>query len=364
MATVSGSVAPGRRLDGLPSLRFPAKGGSHASMRVSKDEQSAGSVSEWRNIMDESYGELDFMSLDIDRFAASLQTSNHLGFSTYGIRGSELRARRTVQQVRRGATNQTIMIWQLGGRCVASQGKGRSTVEPGDIVFIDFDTPYIVDCITPFAQLVVQVPSDALLGHPSFGGQASCLNGVKLDADSTPAVAPWLAFLWAFFEQPDPARGSVVSPWLRSAAIDAISNLASAAMFNGAYQGTPKAGLRARALSVIDAKCQDPGLDAGSIARELNISRRTLFRLFRDADMRIESCIQEARLRRAVQLLRNDRTPMSVETIAHLSGFKSTSHFHAKFLDSFSLTPGEYRRNQRGSVLEAESPGLPGALEP
>lgn len=345
--TLSTAVAlPGA--PALPAFTPPLQTASLVHAVDVQEERRAESISQWREIMEESYGELDFIALQPDEFIAGLRSSNSPGFAVHSIRGRELQATRTRMQTRHSSTNQTIMIWQLSGECVASQAGERSLVRQGDIVFLDFDTPYTVDCATPFAQLVTQVSTDALSNHPSFGGRTAALHAVQASPASQLDLAPWAALLWELFRQSILTPDARLSPAMRASAIDAISNLASSAASKRQTRVRPGDGLLQRALATIDARCHDQELSADSIASELHVSRRTLFRLFEGSNISLEDRIQEARLQRAVALLEERPFRLTIEAVAYLSGFKSASHFHARFLERFACTPASFRDGSAG----------------
>lgn len=332
-----------RSVPALPAFTPPLHTAPLAPAPGLREERRAESISQWREIMEESYGALDFIALNPDGFLAGLRSTSSPGLSVHSIRGHELRATRTRMQTRRNATNQTIMIWQLSGECIASQNGERSAVGQGDIVFLDFDTPYTVDCATPFAQLVTQVPTDTLLTHSSFGGRAAALNAAKVRPASRLGLAPWAALLWELFRQSLLTPHARISPAMRASAIDAISNLASSAADRRPASIRESNGLLQRALAIIDARCHDQELCADAIASELHVSRRTLFRLFEGTNVGLENRIQEARLQRAVSLLEGQPSRLSIEAVAYLSGFKSASHFHARFFERFARTPASSR---------------------
>ena len=79
------------------------------------------------------------------------------------------------------------------------------------------------------------------------------------------------------------------------------------------------------------------------LARQLNISRRSLLRLFKATTGTSPSrYIEEMKLESAKTLLSASR--MTMKQIAHESGYSTASHFSARFHELTGLTPSAFRR--------------------
>jgi AraC-like DNA-binding protein len=102
---------------------------------------------------------------------------------------------------------------------------------------------------------------------------------------------------------------------------------------------TPSAR-KADAIRLIDKRLMDPGLTPESLARELGVSRATLFRDFGRANG-VKAYIRSRRLAMARQaLLRRSGGRPSIAEIAHAHGFGSESHFSRAYRLAFGHTPG------------------------
>ena len=87
-------------------------------------------------------------------------------------------------------------------------------------------------------------------------------------------------------------------------------------------------------------------LSVGQIADQLSVSRRALERHFREAmGNTIFDEINACRLNRAKRLLRE--TNLGVKAIASLAGFPSEERMRVAFLQSESLAPTKYRRQEK-----------------
>lgn len=107
---------------------------------------------------------------------------------------------------------------------------------------------------------------------------------------------------------------------------------------------TPNAGLRGLAQQLIDQSLSEPGLTPLSLARQLNISVRQLYRLFEDQGDSVCRFIQRSRLKRSAADLSNPRLRNeSITDIAFRWGFTDSAHFSRTFKKHFEQSPREYR---------------------
>ena len=87
--------------------------------------------------------------------------------------------------------------------------------------------------------------------------------------------------------------------------------------------------------------------DLDSLARTVNMSRRTFTRHFQKATgMSVGDWLNAERLQRSQELL--ESTDNSVEAVAELAGFHSPVSFRQSFKTRFGVSPGEWRRTFRG----------------
>jgi AraC family transcriptional activator of tynA and feaB len=107
------------------------------------------------------------------------------------------------------------------------------------------------------------------------------------------------------------------------------------------------ARLVADAKHYIQRNLHDPDMCADSIARELGISRRTLYSAFATISETPAKAIQHARLSYAYEVLR-DRTPDShnITDLAMNAGFADAAHFCRVYKKKFGETPTGTRNGQ------------------
>ena len=106
---------------------------------------------------------------------------------------------------------------------------------------------------------------------------------------------------------------------------------------------TPDAPIKAEMRQVIAERLPDPAFDATALAKALAMSRRTLYRRARQADMPPPAAlIRTMRLKHAATLLHDDAG--TVSEIAYAVGYESLSHFSRHFRQHFDQSPTAYAK--------------------
>ncbi|MFN0193779.1 MAG: helix-turn-helix domain-containing protein [Aestuariivirga sp.] len=97
-------------------------------------------------------------------------------------------------------------------------------------------------------------------------------------------------------------------------------------------------------LAKIESRYLEPGINAKTIASELNISQRYLHQLLDERGLTFSHLILEKRLDRAFALLRDPaQDALRIGQIAYACGFNDLSHFTRTFRVRFGETPGGVR---------------------
>jgi AraC-like DNA-binding protein len=102
------------------------------------------------------------------------------------------------------------------------------------------------------------------------------------------------------------------------------------------------ASVRARTDAIIYEQAADPLLTPATIAAQLNISLRQLYRAFNGTDSPAAR-IRSRRLEHAAELLSARSTQPPVERVAQECGFVSAEYFSRAFRREFGLSPRAYR---------------------
>lgn len=94
---------------------------------------------------------------------------------------------------------------------------------------------------------------------------------------------------------------------------------------------------------IIETNLNEISLDLDFVAKRLNVSRSTLFRRVKsETGNNISEYIRNLKLEKATTLIKSGEN--SIEDIASMCGFNSTSYFCKCFKDKYGVTPKEFSR--------------------
>ncbi|MFK4273172.1 helix-turn-helix transcriptional regulator [Streptomyces milbemycinicus] len=135
-----------------------------------------------------------------------------------------------------------------------------------------------------------------------------------------------------------------LSPAGVQAARDTLVELATAVTHHGFDDVNTRLApaLAQAAKNLAEQRLADADLSSAMLARELNVSVRTLQRAFAAGGESVTAYIRERRLELARQALSASRLAVS-EIAAHWQ-FADSSHFSRSFKQRYGLAPTEYAR--------------------
>jgi AraC-like DNA-binding protein len=107
--------------------------------------------------------------------------------------------------------------------------------------------------------------------------------------------------------------------------------------------------VRMRTDAIIYEQAADPNLTPATIATQLNISLRQLYRAFNGTESPAAR-IRRRRLERAAEILAARSGPGHVERVAQECGFASAEYFSRAFRREFGLSPRAYRSAHRDTA--------------
>lgn len=213
----------------------------------------------------------------------------------------------------------------------------RTNADAGAIFVADAARPFAFDW-SEHEGLHLSLQRDQLDGTQLSGAEiARLLNGSPLAG----ALHSQLALMATSLPVLDlPSRAFMLGQ-----TIDLVGHI----LGSGVGQAHPgsHAALFAAAMSHIRQHIGDPGLDPTSIARAVNCSRSTLYRVFRERELAIEPVVREERLRRVMQLISSDGGRTATARLALRCGFTDPSNFHRAFRARFGISPGEVAERAR-----------------
>lgn len=109
----------------------------------------------------------------------------------------------------------------------------------------------------------------------------------------------------------------------------------------GRHPSTSAPVVRQRVRDMIEDRYTDPSFSPDSIAQELFMSRRQLYRHFDDTGTTPSRLINQRRLRRAREILSGDERIL-LDEVAHRSGYTSVSTLRNRFKSEFGIAPRQF----------------------
>jgi AraC family transcriptional activator of tynA and feaB len=230
------------------------------------------------------------------------------------------------------------------GTCVGHY-LGREIIsKAGDMVLLDAGRDFSVHTPTGMAIVCIKIPGTLLLKIVPDPEEAC---GVLLPASNV-EVALASALVISI---KNAIEAAPTADW--EANEDVLISVISSAMHHLPETNShlPKSGSQKReACAFIEKHLGDPDLNIRRIAAELDVSTRSIQRIFEDMGFTPRGYILERRLDMASERLRRpDCQQMSVTDIAYGAGFSDLSHFVRCFRRKFGVSPRDFRTAQAHS---------------
>jgi AraC-like DNA-binding protein len=260
------------------------------------------------------------------------------------VSGCGIKASHTRAEVARTAGHLYAACVNLDGGARIKRRGEQITFQKGDVFITDSRHEFMLDLERPWRHLVVSLPVDWI---------DSRVTRPDLLAGTVVRDHP-LMRLWATHLADGFAMGSSFS--LAAATLFArhsVELLAQALDEVHYDQPAPSDALRAakflHACRLIALRFGDPNLGPDRIARDLQISSRSLARIFAAHNETVMRRVFDERVRQAMKLLIAPETAhRSITEIALACGFNDSSHFSRVFAARVQATPSQWRRHNSG----------------
>lgn len=305
---------------------------------------TATSFAEWSEAIRSNFLPLDCIR---DRHGQFRGRANLAHFADSVVGDIDVGAHRVVRQrahVEDADAGFFKIFWQLSGRSRIAQGGREATLMPGSWSIYDTAQPYSVDMAEGCRALVLLVPQSRAFGWQS-GATALC--GSALPGLGTARIAA--SALGGLLH--DAVAGHQLDRHAQTVLEDSMVALVEAALQGTDAPDGPTTRQRLgnarvqRIVEYIDAELHDPELSAQRLAVAFNISRRTLYNLFRECGQTPHAVIQSRRLHRAARRLTAPvDAALSITEIAFGLGFADAAHFSRAFHERYGMSPSQWRQ--------------------
>ncbi len=297
-------------------------------------------IDQWRAAVAENLVEVDCKLDRNQNFAGSFSVvaGGECGLAT--LRGSRHVATRDPARIRRTGGDFFMLFLQQIGRMGVEIDQREFTILPGDFFFYDATTPHRLIFLEPFEHIAIRVPRSLVSRNWRALQSRGCFQLTPGEPLSRIAAAALEA-----------SANSI--PRMRqedlAIAIDGVVDLFSAGASKAstgsiASDGRSATVSFARARAVVQARLRDSQLTPDHIASELQMSRRTLNKLFEAHGI---GPMEYVIIERLEQAARDLSSPIlrgtSITEIAFRWGFKNSTHFAKRFRQHFGKMPSEMR---------------------
>ena len=306
-------------------------------LRFSTDAvRPAHRLSFWKDAICTAFVRLELECDSRRPFHAALTARSMPRFDCISVSGSAQNVRRSERLVGEDLADSLILMHQLRGSCVATQGESVLSLPEGGIVLLDSRRPYSLSFPGDFVQTVIKLPASAM--EQRLGRGAVCSGRALPSACPTSRLASL-----AIDELARETRESVALP-LSAIAFDLLALALSQSM--PATLSPPRmAAMRvAWAKAHVLDNLRDVTLEPLGVAARQGISLRLLQRHFAGQGESLAAFILEQRLQRCRDALGDPaQARRTITDIALSWGFGDSARFSRAYRQRFGHAPSDGR---------------------
>jgi AraC-like DNA-binding protein len=257
------------------------------------------------------------------------------------FQNSPMEVSHTPRHIARGAMDDLFICRQFAGKVKLEQYGRQVVLEPGDLTLIDPRVPYTGAFSAGSQLLVLKTPRELV--------EARIGRCREIAAYRIPPVQD-AAFLSSFIALL-PSKEKELSPEAKEVVNGQVLDLLAIVLSKLTTSG-PSRLSAARSLvrmtvgAAIEARLQDPRLDAEAIAAAAGVSVRYANSILAEEDSSIIRLIQSRRLEQCRKALADrSQAHRTVSEIAYGWGFSDMTHFGRKFRAAYGMSPRDYRKS-------------------
>jgi AraC family transcriptional activator of tynA and feaB len=293
----------------------------------------------WEESLSSAYVPLSVDGVDADGFVSEFRGAPLGRIVVVSHSGSPHRCSRGQRELALSRVRSFALVLLLTGSWNVTH-RGQYRLRPGDLWLHDSRYPIDLAVGTRYTSANLQI-SEAFLSE--WLPDPAALVGRPISGESKwgRVLAGYVAELSPDFVIQEALPASVLT--------DQVGALLALTAMELSGTGTPKPGtstsLRDRIHELVKLRCQEPMISALDLARELNISARTLHRVLATAGETFGHLLLRAKLDVGLRMLESPlfkRT--TVAEIGRRAGFSDASHFARVVRQHTGQTPLQWRR--------------------
>lgn len=297
----------------------------------------AHSIARWRDGVRENFLPLEFSNAHKRDFAATLTGRQLGGAHLAHVTTDAHRVVRTHALAERSEQRYFKLFWQIAGASRVAQTGRTGELKPGYWTFYDTSRPYDIEIGEGSRFVVMLLPGELCQGWQTPAA-AHTAQAIRSSGASRVALASAMTALH------DPEACDALQA---DTVVASISGLMLTALKTGAEPGlqhTAHARLT-QAQQLISRHIDNPDLTPEDVAKELQVSRRTLYSWFAQTGQSPFAFIQRTRLERCRLALIDPTTrDKSITCLAFDHGFSDMAHFSRLFKATYGASPRDYRK--------------------
>lgn len=261
--------------------------------------------------------------------------------SIFRSRMSGVQLVRTEKQVRR--TPSPVLAIAVQETAVARHRQLGVTrlVVPGELMVVDFNSPYDYEWNTFGSSRCLHVPIDEI------GLPYERIRQAAAHPERSPVARMLAEHISTLTVRGDELSTDPSAYDLGQVSIDLARAMLASAVPDARTRDILADTVMTRIRTYVRQHLADPALSAESIAVAHGISTRRLYQICAEADVSLEQWIIARRLAGArAQLSRPEARLVPIATVARRWGFVSHAHFSRRFRAAYGVTPSEWRRSR------------------
>ncbi|MGO2262440.1 helix-turn-helix domain-containing protein [Halomonas sp.] len=295
----------------------------------------------WRECVNECIIDVDFPDDADHPIEASLRHTNLELVRLNQIRARRHSVQRSLANIAKDGRHSVFICFMLSGHGFSYQGTRCAQHAPGDIVIYDTRIPYGHGFAGDMEMLIVDLPGELAHQHLSAWPRDELL---YLGRDTHMA-----ADCKRLFGSLEPLLQATHGQSARlECALKLLEQLGT--LVGRLYASDNQPALWRQVERHVLQHLQDE-LTADGLARTLNTSRRTLYRLFATQGVSVQNYIWQQRLAQCRKTLHSrHQVNRSISEIAFECGFNDAAHFSRRYKAYYGETPQQTRSALQGKA--------------
>lgn len=288
---------------------------------------------QWLHQINRICGAFDARTLG-EGFSGEIREYHNGALKLSFVDACQARLYRTPREVAANEGSKYFAVFQLEGRAAMAQGEHSALLSAGDITLIDASRPSDFTYSERSRQLSLILPHQLVEQTLRFN-PVRC--GQRIAGSSPIARLSHHLIL-------DATGQHELGQQESEATLEALVSLLRPAISQSEEHSDGHERAFRRALGYIDEHIRSEELCPETLAQEVGMSVRGLYRMFARKGLVVARYIKHRRLDLCAESLRQASAEQKLSALGYSWGFSDSSYFSTAFKSRFGISPGEYRK--------------------